>query len=283
MAILLLGGDSRLARRIAARRPFARSVVRHGTADAVTTVVADYAEVPLSAFVGIATVVNCVGTPVGSPATLHAVNHDVAFASATRARAAGCRHFIQVSSLSVYGRAEQIDGMTPVAPVSAYGRSKAAADAALSALDDDAFAVTILRVPALYGRGAAGKFGALARAMRRLGGFPVSRPLPQRSLLHLDNAAAVIAALPPQNGVVLAADHDLFDLGVLADVLARLDVRRPVLVPLPRFALAPLAIAAPAVYAGLFAASVIDAAAAISTSMTLPVGLRDGLAEMLAA
>jgi len=214
MAILLLGGDSRLARRIAARRPFARSVVRHGTADAVTTVVADYAEVPLSAFVGIATVVNCVGTPVGSPATLHAVNHDVAFASATRARAAGCRHFIQVSSLSVYGRAEQIDGMTPVAPVSAYGRSKAAADAAL--VRAEAAAPTDMQVASMRAEvlGLAGKRpeamrvldAAVARAPRDPGVLNSRCWLKATWNIHAESAVAdcdAALAVRPANPAVL--------------------------------------------------------------------------------
>lgn len=284
--VLIVGGSARLACRIRAIVPTARTVVRRN-AGPKDIFVADYAMIPTAAFAGIKTVVNCVGTPTGDEATLWHVNVDTPFAAATRARTAGCRHFIQIGSLSVYGCAQRIDSVTSVAPQSAYGRSKAAADAALFALAGSGFAVTILRVPALYGVGATGKLGMLARAMRRFGGFIVPRQPVARSLLHLDNAAAVIARLiaepEPRGGIVLAADHEPFNFASFAAAVAADSGQRMMLVRAPWGCATILRALAPNVHASLFADSFIVPDAAITRDMALPVALYDGIAAMLAA
>jgi nucleoside-diphosphate-sugar epimerase len=76
-----------------------------------------------------------------------AVNHGATVELARRARDEGVRSFVFASSCSMYGFAE--DGLrteeSTVAPLTAYSRSKAAAEADLTALADDGFAVTCLR------------------------------------------------------------------------------------------------------------------------------------------
>ena len=72
--LLLLGGDSRLARRIVATTPADRQIVRRGTASQESIVMKDHAALPTSAFHDIATVVNCVGTAAGGAAELDHVN-----------------------------------------------------------------------------------------------------------------------------------------------------------------------------------------------------------------
>ena len=281
----MIGGAARLARAIDRRVPGCRLVVRAGRGPAAT-VVDDYRAIPAVAFNGVARVVNCVGTPVGDVATLAAVNVEVAVTAARRARDAGVRQFIQVGSLSVYGGATDIDGATPVAPVSDYGRSKANADAALAALATPEFCVTLLRVPALYGPGATGKFGQLARVMTALGRFPVFRPLARRSVLNLDNAAVAIAALldgtASAGGVQFATDHEAFTLDALATAVTRVHGKLVRLVPLPAAAAAVARHAAPGAFASLYADSVVAPAAAMTTQLPLPVALGDGLAAMLA-
>ena len=231
-------------------------------------------------------VVNCVGTPLGDAANLAVVNVDIAVEAARRARDAGVRQFIQVSSLSVYGGATAIDAATRVAPVSDYGRSKAIADDALLAHASLDFAVIVLRVPALYGPGAAGKFGQLARIMTALGVFPVFRPLARRSVLHLDNAAAAIAALlvePKSSGVRFATDHEVFTLDTLAAAVTAVNGKDVRLVTLPRAAAALMRRAAPGAFASLYMDSLVAPETALTTRLPLPMTLAAGLAAMLVA
>ena len=171
--------------------------------------------------------------------------------------------------------------------MSAYGRSKAAADAALLALAAPAFGVVTLRVPALYGPGAAGKFGALGRLMAAVGAFPVIAPLARRSVLHLDNAATAVAALlaapDTSSGVRFAADHDVLTLADVAAAVAAARGRPVRLVALPAAFAAVVRRAVPSAFASLYVDSVIAPDAAMTTALTLPVTLRDGLAAALAA
>jgi nucleoside-diphosphate-sugar epimerase len=76
-----------------------------------------------------------------------AVNHHASVELARRAREAGVRRFVFASSCSMYGFAE--DGLrteeSPIDPLTAYSRSKAAAEQELTSLADNGFSVTCLR------------------------------------------------------------------------------------------------------------------------------------------
>lgn len=75
------------------------------------------------------------------------VNHLASVEIARRAKAAGVKHFVFASSCSVYGFAE--DGARTEAstlnPLTAYARSKVAAESGLKELADKTFTVTCLR------------------------------------------------------------------------------------------------------------------------------------------
>ena len=76
-----------------------------------------------------------------------AVNHEATAALAEKARRAGVRSFVFASSCSVYGFAE--DGarseVSAVNPLTAYARSKVAAERAIEALASGTFTTTCLR------------------------------------------------------------------------------------------------------------------------------------------
>ncbi len=75
------------------------------------------------------------------------INAEAAIELARRAKAAGVRRFVFASSCSVYGFAE--DGarseQSPVGPLTAYARSKVAAEQGLAALAADDFVITCHR------------------------------------------------------------------------------------------------------------------------------------------
>jgi nucleoside-diphosphate-sugar epimerase len=76
-----------------------------------------------------------------------AINQRATVELARRARDVGVRRFVFASSCSMYGFAE--DGLrteeSPLDPLTAYARSKAAAEQGLSSLADDDFLITCLR------------------------------------------------------------------------------------------------------------------------------------------
>lgn len=207
--ILVVGGSSRIALALAPLLGDAAAYVgRRSAGHAREAIVTDYRGVPCNLLSASRCVVNCVGISTGDVAHLKGVNVDVAVALAVAAKAAGTCHLIHVSSFSVYGGAHAIDRQTPTVPTTDYGRSKLAADAALLALADDRFKVTILRLPLIYAPGSMGRLGQLLRLWRRVRVLPVPAGDVARAMIGVDLSAQTIARLiaDPRTGVVLAAD-----------------------------------------------------------------------------
>lgn len=92
--------------------------------------------------------------PLGAlnPGLTTAINTEATVRLATHARAAGVRRFLFMSSCSVYGETPEVCTVrSPLAPLTEYARSKAAAERALQALATDTFRVVILRGATVYG------------------------------------------------------------------------------------------------------------------------------------
>lgn len=179
---------------------------------------------------------------------------------AIAARAAGVKHFLHISSLSVYGGAEDITASTRPAPISEYGKSKLSGDQALAELSSQSFAVTSLRVPILYGVSGRSKLHKLAKAMTFLRLFPVPGVQQPRSILHFENLAGAIEVLLDTKigGVRFAADPHPFTFNSLADGIARRDGRRPRFLIWPEWIFRLARTVKSDVYSSLYARSLIE-------------------------
>ena len=132
-------------------------------------------------------------TPENEP-LYEAVNHQLAVAFAARAKAAGVRQLLFISSMSVYGRTTgRIRRDTPPAPNTAYGRSKLAAETELAAMADDRFHVAILRPPMVYGPGCRGNYPRLSALIGKTPVFP--RASNERSMIYIDTLCASMERL----------------------------------------------------------------------------------------
>ncbi len=124
-------------------------------------------------------------------ALFYTVNTDLAYKTAGKAKAAGVRHFVFMSSMSIYGdsvpvgRERIITADTLPSPTGAYGRSKLAAEERLQALCDEQFHLAILRPPMVYGRGCPGNYPLLVKFATKLPLFPKVNN--RRSMLYIDN------------------------------------------------------------------------------------------------
>lgn len=119
------------------------------------------------------------------------VNTELAIETAEKARSAGVKQFIFMSSAIVYGnsappgKSKHITRETPVAPDNCYGDSKVKAENALLPMNCDDFRVVILRPPMIYGPGSKGNYPVLSLLARKLPVFP--RVDNQRSMLYIRN------------------------------------------------------------------------------------------------
>jgi nucleoside-diphosphate-sugar epimerase len=129
-------------------------------------------------------------------AQLRAVNVDATLALGRAAAAAGVK-MLQMSSVKVLGEEtpqRPFDESSPPAPQDAYGRAKAAAEAALREVPG--LALTLLRPPLVYGPGVKANFLALLRAVARGWPLPLASIENRRSFVYAGNLAdAVVRCL----------------------------------------------------------------------------------------
>jgi nucleoside-diphosphate-sugar epimerase len=255
---LVIGGGSRIARVLSRILDPAPQVVqrRLGEPHANYFLVDSYDYVPAGAFVGATCVINCVGISKGDEASFNHVNVELPFRIAEMAKAAGVRQMIHISSFSVYGHAKLVSASTATAPSSAYGWSKLCGDERLLTLADEHFAMSILRLPLVYGGGSNGKLERLMRWWMRLCVLPVPIGDVSRAMIGVDLAAEVIAALShaPRPGIFLAADPHPFAYATAA----RASGNRLACLPIPRVMTDLVERAVPAIGTRLFADSRLD-------------------------
>jgi len=132
------------------------------------------------------------------------VNRDLAFEVAQKAKEEGIKQFIFLSSMSVYGIEEGVISKdTQLNPKGNYGKSKLQAEELIGPLQDENYAVTVLRPPMIYGRGCKGNYPRLAKLALRAPIFPDVAN--KRSLIYIDNLCEFVRLLVNdcQNGLFL--------------------------------------------------------------------------------
>lgn len=121
----------------------------------------------------------------------YAVNTNLAIDTAKKAKEAGVKLFVFMSSMIVYGdsvpygKQKMITSETKPEPANFYGDSKWQADKGVRALADADFKVAVLRSPMIYGKGSKGNYLTLAKMAKKLPVFPDVEN--QRSMLYIEN------------------------------------------------------------------------------------------------
>lgn len=121
----------------------------------------------------------------------YAINRDLAVEIARKAKEQGLKHFIFLSSISVYGLdTGVINEETPLNPRTHYGKSKLEAEQKLQQIANETFNITILRPPMVYGKNCKGNFQKLARLVEIFPIFP--RCNNRRSMIYIDNLSEFV-------------------------------------------------------------------------------------------
>lgn len=125
---------------------------------------------------------------------------------AAAAAAAGVRHFVLISSVSVYGpdTNEAYDEQMPCDPVGTYAQSKYNAELrATKIAQKSGMALTIFRLATLYGEGDPGNIGLLIETIDKGRFFWVGSGINRKSLLYKGDAARAVKEViqRPASGV----------------------------------------------------------------------------------
>lgn len=129
----------------------------------------------------------------------YAINTDLAVETAKKAKKAGVRQFVFMSSAIVYGDSapcgtpKRITKITEPQPANFYGDSKWQADKCVRELANDNFIVTVLRPPMIYGKGSKGNYLTLAALAKKLPFFP--DVVNERSMLYIENLCEFLSQI----------------------------------------------------------------------------------------
>lgn len=114
------------------------------------------------------------------------VNRDLSIKIAEKAKEAGVKQLILLSTMSVYGlTVGRITKETVPNPTNAYGKSKLEADEVIKKLQDDNFKFACLRPPMVYGKGCKGNYQSLRKFALKSPIFPDYEN--QRSMIYIGN------------------------------------------------------------------------------------------------
>jgi len=157
---------------------------------------------------------------------------------AKKAKESGVKHFIFLSSVAVYGdQYSYITLESEPRPVTPYGKSKLEAQNLLKELEDDAFCVTILQIPMVYGKGAPGNIQRLIKLIKRLPILPFSGIENRRSMLYIGNLCFILESVIKERSskTLLVADKETLSTTLLIELIAQALKKRRILIKVPFF------------------------------------------------
>lgn len=116
----------------------------------------------------------------------YSVNCNLAIKTAQKAKKEGVKHFVFLSSMSIYGKNVGIIKRKEIPmPKTYYGKSKWEAEKVIAGMQNAEFNVAILRPPMVYGKNCRGNYQLLKRFILKFPVFPLFEN--SRSMIKIDN------------------------------------------------------------------------------------------------
>jgi UDP-glucose 4-epimerase len=216
------------------------------------------------------------------------VNRDLAFEMAKRAKDRGVKHFILMSTAKVFGEStnhtEPWNENSKCNPIDAYGKSKFAAEKLIRGLEDDDFAVAIVRSPLIYGAGVRANMFNLIKLVDKFPLLPLGGLNNKRSMVYIGNLVALLNLIINKHasGVFIAGNSFPISTTELVQQISRSLAKRRILIRVPNFLLKIARIFKPAIVDRLIGSLVLDN---IKTNKVLdfipPYSIEQGINEMV--
>jgi nucleoside-diphosphate-sugar epimerase len=166
------------------------------------------------------------------------VNRDLAYLVAKKAKEAGVKQFVFLSSMSVYGLDNGvIDIDTSIQPNTAYGKSKFEAEVLINELNDDTFTIAVLRPPVVYGRECKGNYPKLASFALKTPIFPNVHN--KRSMIYIDNLSEFIKhiILDKSEGLYFPQNSEYVETSEMVKMIAEVHGKQIILTKIFNFIL----------------------------------------------
>ncbi len=236
MKILILGGNSYIAKQfIMYYHDKCRFTIIKRNEN-----LKDYFELSLEDFVGFDVVINFTAIVHQKKADeyMHEkYNFLLVKHLANLAKEAKTPHFIQFSTIAVYGNIANININSVAKPTSSYGKHKLNADNYLQSIENENFKVSILRPPVIYGKDAPGNMQQLISLIK----LPLLLPLGyrgnQRAILCVTNLSYALGLIIEKkvSGIFLLKDEESPSIGMLTSQIQKATNRRSIIIKMPLF------------------------------------------------
>jgi UDP-glucose 4-epimerase len=243
--ILIIGSDSFIANRFINRYKSEieiTSVSRIPIEEESARIIPDLFSIPKELFYEKSTVINFAAIvhhpEIKDEYTYNNINCNLALLNANKAKAAGVKLFIQMSSIAVYGNVTTISPDTLTNPQTLYGKSKLKADEGLFRMQDEHFKIASIRAPMVYGGGA-----APGNMMRLITLVDKGIPMPfkginnSRDFINVNNLIQYIKIFSEKglNGIHLISDNEPVSTEAIITIIAGHLNKKTRLIKLPRF------------------------------------------------
>lgn len=153
----------------------------------------------------------------------HEINCILTKRVAEKAKRAGIKQFIFLSSMSVYGvKNGVINKKTPLNPINYYGHSKLEAEKILKKLENEDFKVVILRPPMIYGMDCKGNYQKLRKFAIKSPYYPDIEN--KRSMIFIDNLSKFIELIITngQKGTFCPQDKEYIQTKKMIQLVSRI-------------------------------------------------------------
>lgn len=140
----------------------------------------------------------------------YSVNRDLVIQLGKWAKQHQVRHFVNFSSMNVYGDfCGSVRDRENVAPSSFYGDSKLQGDEGLFELVAADFMVSCIRPPFVYGKGCKGNYNTISKIAKNTPVFP--NYTNKKSMIYIDNLCEFVRLLVdnPETGVFTPQNREL--------------------------------------------------------------------------
>ena len=173
--------------------------------------------------------------------TYFLVNTDLTLDIAKRAKQAGVKQFVFMSTVKVYG--EFKSGMkawnedTECKPEDNYGKSKFKAEQELMKLNSPDFSVSIIRTPLVYGAGVKANMASIIKLVQKFPLLPLKKIQNKRSFTSIENLVAFIDRIIELRitGIFIAKDEKDLSTSDLVSLIAKYMNRKLILIKTPDF------------------------------------------------
>lgn len=211
------------------------------------------------------------------------INTELPIHLAMEAKKAGVKHFIQMSTIAVYGSVASINEKSIEQPNNLYGASKLAADNALLALQDESFEISIIRPPMVYGGGKApGNLLKLIQFAQKGIPLPFKGVNNARDFIHVQNLVHALNSVIENKlyGVIIPTDKNPVSTETIINLIKKYSTKRVSQLAIPLYVHSVIKSLIPSVYYKVFGDLIVECNLP-SEKYKPKFTLEDGIKEMI--